>query len=340
MNTRVIYLALALAVSLLTLSLVTLALAQGGTDSQPDGALVRPAQATPAAPSPTGDDSNPINPPHVVIPDAYRSNAASVAAAAESVVYFTPQDENTSTTVLFLYNTNSTTATVGLQTYYINGSLTISTSVAIPPNGLVRICGDTVMTVSASWSNYVLVNFTTFSAYGKLTLPPGVKAEGYVAWDYTGVYDPLTNTPTLPMRFSQVAPGASTVYFTPQDENTSTTALFLYNTNPTTATVNLHTYYVDGSLTISTSVIVPPNGMTRISADTVTTVSASWSNYVLINFTTFSAYAKMTVPPGVLYDGYVAWDVSGIYDPLVISQTLPLRFSMDPSMVFLPSVQR
>ena len=133
---------------------------------------------------------------------------------------------------------------------------------------------------------------------------------------------------------------STTVYFTPQDENTSTTVLFLYSANPTTSTVGLQTFYINGSLTISTTVAVPPMGLVRICADTVSTPSASWANTILVNFTTFSAYAKMTVPSGVKADGYVAWDTLGFYDPLSATQVLPLRFSTDPASVFLPSLQR
>jgi hypothetical protein len=155
-----------------------------------------------------GSDSNPVGTPEVVIPEQYqpRAVAAPQAATPASTVYFTPQDENTSTTILFLYNTNTLTETVGLQTFYINGSLTISTTVAVPPKGLVRISADTVTTVSASWASYVLINFTTFSAYAKMTVPTGVKADGYVAWDTTGIYDPLTALQTLPLRFSADPP--------------------------------------------------------------------------------------------------------------------------------------
>jgi len=162
--------------------------------------------AQPAADQPVADsDSQPTRAPEVVIPPQYRPGAADLANAATAgttTVYFTPQDENTSTTVLFLYNTNSTTATVGLQTFYINGSLTISTTVAVPPLGLARICADTVSTISASWANYVLINFTTFSAYARMAVPAGVKADGFVAWNPTGIYDPLVVSNTLPLRFS------------------------------------------------------------------------------------------------------------------------------------------
>ena len=196
MRHRMLLLSLGASIVMLALVLSPIVFAQGAADNQP---------GVSAAQNNQGDDSNPIGKPEVVIPDAYRPSAADLAqaqAANEATVYFTPQDENTSTTVLFLYNTNPATTTVGLQTFYINGSLTISTSVAVPPLGLVRICADAVSTVSASWANSVLVNFTTFSAYAKMTVPMGVKADGYVAWDVTGVYDPLTNTQTLPLRFS------------------------------------------------------------------------------------------------------------------------------------------
>lgn len=188
------------------LSFVTQALAQGPIDSQPKLATRVP---NPGYPTSLGDDSNPKGAPVVYIPEQYRpksTTASTAAIGAVAPVYFTPQDENTSTTVLFLYNTNAATATVGLQSFYINGSLTISTSVDVPPAGLVRICADSVSTVSASWQNYVLVNFTTFSAYAKMTLPAGVKADGYVAWDTLGFYDPLSSTVTLPLRFSTDPP--------------------------------------------------------------------------------------------------------------------------------------
>jgi hypothetical protein len=343
MKKRVPLVGLFALITLLAIALATRVVAQGGTDSQPDGKLVQPSAPIPAT---AGADSNPTGAPEVIIPPPYQSslpNAPDAPTATVTTVYFTPQDENTSTTELFLYNTNTTTATVGLQTFYIDGSLTISTSISIPPLGLVRVSADSVSTISASWQNVVLVNFTTFSAYAKMTVPQGVKYEGYVAWDITGVYNPLSSTVTLPLRFSTDATAAiqtSTVYFTPQDENTSTTELFLFNTNTTTATVGLQTFYINGSLTISTSVSIPPLGLTRVSADSVSTVSVSWQNVVLVNFTTFSAYARLTVPHGVMYDGYVAWDTTGVYDPLVPYQTLPLRFSTEPAMILLPTIQR
>jgi peptidoglycan hydrolase-like protein with peptidoglycan-binding domain len=186
--------AAALALAVLLGSLV---LAQEGTDSgpAPDGSQVEQGPAL------SNDDSDPAGEPEVFIPEAYRAVAPADSHNATSF-YFTPQDENTSTTVIFLYNTGSVTATVGLQTYRLDGSLYISTTMSVPPAGLLRIAADTVSTVAGSWQDVALVNFTTSSAYGKISAPTGVKAEAYVVWNDASTYDPLQVAPTLPIRFS------------------------------------------------------------------------------------------------------------------------------------------
>lgn len=282
------------------------------------------------ASSPAGPDSNPTGKGEVVIPKEFQVPAGQeTSPVGPTTVYFTPQDENTSCTVLFLYNTSSVDATVSLQTYYINGSLTIDTTINVPAHQLVRVCSDTVTTIAASWQNVVLVNFTDFSAYAKMTLPAGVHAEGYVAWNTTGVYDPLVATETLKLRFVKDLTQTSTVYFTPQDEDTSCTVLFLYNTSNVDATVPLQTFYLNGSLTINTTIPVSAHNLVRICSDSVSTIAASWQTPLLINFTDFSTYAQMTLPPGVKVEGYVAWNGANPYDPLVAMPTLELGFSSE-----------
>jgi hypothetical protein len=176
--------------------------AQGGNTpvAQPKGLF------SPSVNVQRGTDSNPLGSPEVSIPAPYRvAPGTSVVPATPTIVkyLFTPQDENTSTTVLFLYNKSDTDRTVSLNTFYLDGTSTISTSLNVPAHHMARICADTVNTVSASWQNYVLVNFTTFSAYAVLAAPSTVRVEGYVAWDTSGVYDPLDADVTLPIRFSQ-----------------------------------------------------------------------------------------------------------------------------------------
>jgi hypothetical protein len=162
------------------------------------------AGITSSLPRLSDEDSNPVGEPEVFIPEKYRPEQTEAAISVPSgpaTLYFTPQDENTSATVLFLYNTSDAAKTVGLQTFQLNGSKHIDTSISVPAHGLVRICSDTVSTVSATWGDVVLVNFTTYSTYAKLTLPAGVKAEGYVVWNDSSVYDPLQVANTLELGF-------------------------------------------------------------------------------------------------------------------------------------------
>jgi hypothetical protein len=184
----------------LTLAVGSLVFAQSPSDSQPDGATAQNSQESGLA----NDDSNPNGNPEVIIPDKFIPSQQDLNRAgtlAGKTLYFTPQDENTSTTVLFLYNTDSTTATVGLTTYELDGTTYIDTNIAVPPNSLVRICGDEVDTISWTWQDVVLVNMTTASTYAVMTLPGSVKYEGYVVWNGGVTYDPLQIAPTLPIRF-------------------------------------------------------------------------------------------------------------------------------------------
>ena len=175
------------------------AAAQGPNDIR---LLGSPSVSVPQA----GSDSQPVGAPEVVIPEDFRPAAASSpdapAAVPVATIYFTPQDENTSTTVIFLFNTGTTAATVGLQAFSLTGGTVVNTSVSVPAKRLVRICADEVSTISATWQDVVLVNFTTTSAYAKMTLPQGVKAEAYVVWNDSSAFDPLKVSPTLPIRFS------------------------------------------------------------------------------------------------------------------------------------------
>ena len=279
--------------------------ALGGSDSQPSGTAAT-GSAAPRA-----------------------REAVASASAIANTLYFTPQDENTNTTLLFLYNTTASPDTALLDTYYLNGSVTISTAIGVPANGLVRICTDNVSTVSSSFTGATLVNFTTFSAYARLRLPAGLRASAYVAWDTTGIFDPLQSVEVMPLRMRRPATTASTVYFTPQDENTSTTLLNFFNTSNVDTSVVLQTFSLTGAATVNTTIPLPAHHLVRVCADPVSPISASFSGATLVNFTTFSAYGKLTVPAGVLYDGYVAWNTSGQFDPLVMTQTMALEFSSD-----------
>lgn len=159
--------------------------------------------AVSALPAFAGDDSSPDAVPEVVFPPGVQAGEpADLPLPTErQIVFFTPQDENTSVTVMFFTNTTNANRTVRITTYRLDGSVFIDTTINVPARGLVRIAADPVSTISASWQDTILVNFTTFSAYGRLVLPRGVFAEGYVAWNGGATYDPLDVVPTLPLRF-------------------------------------------------------------------------------------------------------------------------------------------
>lgn len=137
---------------------------------------------------------------------------------------------------------------------------------------------------------------------------------------------------------------SSTVYFTSQDSNDTNTILFLYNTSAVQVTVDIAGYNMTGGQTVGTALIIPANGLVRITADQLSTAGtgppASWSNAVLIDFGDATAYVRLTLPAGVKPDGWIAWMNSPVFDPRASVGTVPLRFSSDSSMVFLPSAPR
>lgn len=169
-----------------------------GSDDQPG--------STQAGASLAGSDDQPIGPPEVIIPERYQPKAGAVAAPVPPVpttpVYFTPQDGTGNATVLFLYNTSDTSANVRLRSYTLAGAQNVDTTVTVPAGELVRICSDAVTSTQSSWQDVVIVNFTTLSAYARMLLPEGVKAEAYVVWNGSADYDPNDALPTLNIRFS------------------------------------------------------------------------------------------------------------------------------------------
>ena len=187
-------LSVVLVVLVLALALGSWVVAQG-SDNQPDSPV--------GAASLDTSDTDPGAEPEVVIPEKYQPTAGALAAPPRiptTPVYFTPQDLNNSCTVIFLYNTSTSAASVRIQSWQTTGSEYVDTTVVVPANGMVRICADST---TASWADVILVNFRVYSAYARMLLPAGVKAEAYVAWQGNVDYNPdLTSVPVLPIRFS------------------------------------------------------------------------------------------------------------------------------------------
>lgn len=157
----------------------------------------------------TGDsDDDPAAVPSVIIPQQYQAAGGAEAAATSGdvLLWFTPEDGNYSSTVLFLYNTADAAATVSVKGYSSTGGLMLSSTLSIPARNLVRICSDSVAAVvpplPPSWSSTVLWNFTDSATYASLSMPPTVHIQGYVAWTDAGSFDPNGMSPKVSLRLS------------------------------------------------------------------------------------------------------------------------------------------
>ena len=183
------------ALVVLGLSVSSWVVAQG-SDVAPEGAQ--------AAESVSGSDQFPNATPAIIIPEKYRPPAGggNVLAAGDTTVYFTPQDNDGNTTVVFLYNTSGTDATVSIEAHELDGSVWLSTSLVVPAYNLVRICSDFLYNPPASWLSAVFVDFADNSAYVKMTMPSGIKVDAYVSWHTGSGYEPGVAGFTVPIRLS------------------------------------------------------------------------------------------------------------------------------------------
>lgn len=124
----------------------------------------------------------------------------------ETRVYFVPSDSEATATVMFLYNTDSVLHTVALRGYSWNGASGYSLNITIAAYSFVRLSSDTIVVAPPpSWATPapILTNFTDSTYLGSLSLPKGVKVEGYTLFNPgTGTVDPRADQGAIPMRFS------------------------------------------------------------------------------------------------------------------------------------------
>jgi hypothetical protein len=133
-------------------------------------------------------------------------NALPTPIPGETLVYFVPSDSDATATVLFLYNTDSVAHTVALRGYNYSGVLGYSLNINIAANSFLRLSSDSIVAAPPpSWATPapIITNFTDFTYFGSLSLPKGVKVEGYILFNPgTGTVDPRQDQGAIPLRFS------------------------------------------------------------------------------------------------------------------------------------------
>ncbi|MBL8096388.1 MAG: hypothetical protein JNL73_19575 [Anaerolineales bacterium] len=124
----------------------------------------------------------------------------------ETLVYFVPTDSDATATVLILYNTDTVAHSVALRGYSYSGVLGYSLAVNVDASSVVRLTSDGVVaSPPPSWSTPapIITNFTDFVSVASLSLPPGVKVEGYTLFNGgTGFVDPRADQGAIALRFS------------------------------------------------------------------------------------------------------------------------------------------
>lgn len=169
------------------------------------------SSANPASTGPLGGTPAPDlgsdERPSANLPTGVNSpNVLPTLIPGETLVYFVPTDNDATATVLYLYNTDAVSHTVALRGFSYNGALVYSLNIAIEATSFLRLASDAIAAAPPpSWATPapVITNFTDFTYFASLSLPKGVKAEGYVLYNPgTGVVDPRQDQGAVPLRFS------------------------------------------------------------------------------------------------------------------------------------------
>ncbi|MCB0167383.1 MAG: hypothetical protein KDI79_24350 [Anaerolineae bacterium] len=171
----------------------------------------RPAIAGPLSDSgPTSTPSSNLGsdeqPPANLLTDDVSVSALPTPIPGETLVYFIPSDNDATATVLFLYNTDDNAHIVALRGFSYNGVLVYSLNINVGANSFLRLASDSIASAPPpSWATPapIITNFTDFTYFASLSLPKGVKAEGYVLFNPgTGVVNPRQDQGAIPLRFS------------------------------------------------------------------------------------------------------------------------------------------
>lgn len=201
-NTRLIFLGVILG-AVLTMALVFIAPSQRSLAGPTTARL--PSTSTPTPLVLFGAENDEL-PSANVAAGAFNVNALPTPVPGESLVYFVPTDNDATATVLYLYNTDTVAHIVALRGFSYNGVLVYSLNINVEATSFLRLASDSIAAAPPpSWATPapIITNFTDFTYFASLSLPKGVKAEGYTLFNPgTGVVDPRADQGATPLRFS------------------------------------------------------------------------------------------------------------------------------------------
>ena len=124
----------------------------------------------------------------------------------ETLVYFVPTDNDATATVIYLYNDDTVAHIVALRGFSYNGVLVYSLNINVGATSFLRLASDSIASAPPpSWATPapIITNFTDFTYFASLSLPHGVRAEGYTLFNPgTGIEDPRQDQGALPLKFS------------------------------------------------------------------------------------------------------------------------------------------
>lgn len=132
--------------------------------------------------------------------------ALATPTPGETQLYFVPTDSDATATVLYLYNTDTVEHVVALRGYNHSGVLVYAQNINVPATSFRRLVSDSVVAAPPpSWATPapITTNFTDFVSFASLSLPKGVKVEGYTLFNPgTGTVNPRADQGAVPLRFS------------------------------------------------------------------------------------------------------------------------------------------
>ncbi len=200
--------------------LLTIAFLWGGSASQAQAEINRAqSSSTPvpnaslsdeggtAVPLQADNNSSDEIPPAGYAADVQASNfILPTPIPGETLVYFVPTDNDATATVIYLYNTDTVAHVVALRGFNYDGAMVYAQNINIGASSFLRLISDSVAAAPPpSWATPapITTNFTDFTYFASLSLPKGVKAEGYTLFNPgTGVVNPRVDQGAVPLRFS------------------------------------------------------------------------------------------------------------------------------------------